>query len=240
MEEFDWTGVPPDRRPEIRRRIEILERLLKLTKPEPADREAAQREMGLSRSAFYLLLKRWKDTRRPADLSGANSWRSGPRGERCAVHPSPFPEQIPMDQLDWSKVPEGLRKEVERRINIIEEFLAIPTPDADDRSRLARKLGLSQTMARMLVSSWRHRRDPAAIAGARKPPSRGGRKLPPQVRAIIESVLAGATPEARTADLVRELQRRCQEARIRQPASSTAAALVRQARQQEGLQTRSE
>lgn len=226
MEEFDWTGVPPDRRPEVRRRIGILEQFLSIAKPSPEDRLRARQELGVSRPMFYLLVNAWKRTRRPADLPGAGAWRSGPRQKARVsggVEPWPdFPQPQPLDQLDWSTVPEERREEIRRRIEIIDRYLAITRPTPEDRALAIADMGVSKTMFRVLVTSWRRTRDPAKMAGSqRSSRGRAGRRLRPEVDAIVREVISHLGPDAPDKRILDEVARRCSAAALPTPSRDT-------------------
>jgi hypothetical protein len=227
VEEFDWTDVPPDRRPEVRRRIEILDQFLSLEKPSPEDRLQAREDLGVSRPMFYLLLNAWKQSRRPADLPGARAWKSGPRRKADASGAADaacadFPLPQPLDQLDLSHVPPERREEVRRRIEIIDRYLAIQRATPEDRARAIAQLGLGKTMFRMIVTAWRRTRDPAQVAGAQRSSRAGaGRHLRPEVDGIIEEVLSHLGPSSPDKLIFAEVARRCSAAALPAPSKDT-------------------
>lgn len=77
MEDLDWGDVPPLQRPEVRRRVAILDRFVALTDPTAADRKEAMEELGLSRPSFYNLVRVWREKRDARLLQGARAPRSG-------------------------------------------------------------------------------------------------------------------------------------------------------------------
>lgn len=79
MEELDWSDVPVSRRAETSRRIAVLRRYLAIVDPTPADRDAAQAELGVGRATFYNLVRAWTKSGRPADLPGAAAPKEGRR-----------------------------------------------------------------------------------------------------------------------------------------------------------------
>lgn len=215
MEALDWTGVPPDRQEEISRRIEILERFLAIKKPTPGDRRQARTELRVSRPMFYVLLNAWTRRRRPSDLPGAKTWKSGPRSVSGTRNDNDeamvaFPERVPLESIDWSVIAAERRDDVRRRIEIIDAYLAIPKPSPNDRARAMALLGVSKSTFQKLVTAWRRTRDPTKIAGARRKPGLGrGRRLLPAVECIIAETIAALGAGAAEGELLREIGRRC-------------------------------
>lgn len=82
LENIDWTGVPANLLPEVKRRVAILEAFIDLTRPTRADRMAAITQLGVGRAMFYRILAQWKRTRNPAELPGARLAQRSPRGRR--------------------------------------------------------------------------------------------------------------------------------------------------------------
>jgi hypothetical protein len=218
VEDFDWTGVPPDRRPEVRRRIEILERFLSLPNPTKHDRKKARDDLGVSRPMFYLLLKAWLGSQKPGDLPGARAWKAGPNPASTIN----FPEPQPLGDLDWSSVPQSRRAEVRRRIEIIDGYLRLANPTAEDRTRAMAQVGVRLTMFQNLVSAWRRTRDPAQFPGARGPTrSRTGRRLPREVEALIQETVADLGAAAEEREVIDEVRRRCLAAGLPVPSKVT-------------------
>ena len=215
MRQFDWTGVPPDRQPEIRRRIEILERFLAIPKPTPDQRRQARAELGVSRPMFYVLLGAWTRHRKPSDIPGAKTWKSGPRGgggardDNCDAI-ADFPEPVPLESVDWSAIPAERRDEVKRRGEIVDRYLAIPKPSPDDRARAMALLGVSKSTFQKLVTAWRRTRDPTKLAGARrKPGPGGGRRILPEVECFIAETFAALGAAAGERKILDEVARLC-------------------------------
>jgi hypothetical protein len=234
VKELDWTGVPPDRQPETRRRIEILERFLAISKPTPAQRRQARDELGVSRPMFYVLLEAWTRNRRPADLPGAKKWKSGPRRNRAgtAVHEDKpdFANPRPLDCIDWNVIPEGRRAEVRRRVEIVDRYLALPNPSPEDRARAMAAIGVGKATFQSLVTTWRRTRDPTQVAGARRSPGPGGRRLQPEVEAILAEILCAVGASAGEAHVLDEVTRRCLAAALPVPSRETIQERCRRAR----------
>lgn len=72
----DLTFVAPERRAEVNRRIDVIERFTKRPGRKAADSCAAA--LGLSTGQFYTLVKAWTLTRRPESIAGSGRPRTRP------------------------------------------------------------------------------------------------------------------------------------------------------------------
>jgi hypothetical protein len=84
--DFDWSEIPVDRRPEVRRRIAILDRFFAIENPSAEDRRLAAEEIGISASMFSTLARAWARSKNPAHLPGART-RSHDRPAGRSVPP---------------------------------------------------------------------------------------------------------------------------------------------------------
>lgn len=74
----DLLQVPPYRRDEIRRRVAVVERYL-ANQSGPAA-TAAAKELGMGQTAFYMLVKAWRERNSAIHLPGAGAPRAEHHG----------------------------------------------------------------------------------------------------------------------------------------------------------------
>lgn len=127
------------------------------------------------------------------------------------------------DDLDWSGVPAGLLTEVKRRVAILEAYLALTKPTANDRREAMTQLGVRHAMFYRMLRYWKQTRNPAGLPGARRDKCAGRNRklLPPTLEQIIAEVLASLGPSARPEAIVAEVRARCSAAGVRPPSRMT-------------------
>jgi len=71
----DLSMVEPDRRPEVARRIQVVESFLKAPGRRAAEAHAAQ--LGLGVTQFYQLVRVWSEKKQPQEMAKAQRRRQG-------------------------------------------------------------------------------------------------------------------------------------------------------------------
>ena len=123
MEDLDLSQIDPLRRAEVRRRVEVLDRYLRITLPTTADAAVHAGQIGISVAQFYRLAQAWRIHRDPK-LVGAGQ-RGGRRVRRDGV-PSSAKRIVSavMDDLGAEASQQDISREVARRC----QGARIPTP----------------------------------------------------------------------------------------------------------------
>jgi hypothetical protein len=127
-----------------------------------------------------------------------------------------------MTDFDWSQVPVERRPEVRRRIAVLDRFLAIANPSAQDRRLAAEDIGVSSSMFSALTRAWARDKNPAHLPGAhtRSRDRPAGRSVPPGTEPIIAAVLQELGPVDPSRG-IREVEARCQAAGLKSPTRPT-------------------
>ena len=126
-----------------------------------------------------------------------------------------------MSKPDFSGVVPTRMAEAQRRIRVIEDYLAIQQPSGDDTVAAARELGISRWTFTRLATSWRNHRDPAMLVRSPTGKARRDYGIDRQAKAIAIKAIqeAGFTAELSTVAPV--VERECQTAGIKPPSRST-------------------
>ncbi|WP_294293737.1 hypothetical protein [uncultured Sphingomonas sp.] len=118
-----------------------------------------------------------------------------------------------MSELDLSGIDPLRRDEVRRRIEVLDRYLAIKHPKRTDAQRHADEIGIGIAQFYRLAKTWRLHRKPQMVgAGERGRPRTRRDGVPPKSRSIVAEVIDELGADAKLADLLREVARRCEAA----------------------------
>lgn len=79
MDELDLSGVDAMRRPEVRRRVNVVRDFLNIVAPTEADKVASAKSLGLSVNQFMALVRAWLAYGSAAKLAGSGAHRGATR-----------------------------------------------------------------------------------------------------------------------------------------------------------------
>lgn len=129
-----------------------------------------------------------------------------------------------MSEIDLSGVAPLRRAETRRRIIIIQEYLSLTNPKAEDRTAAAESLGVGTQQFMNLVRAWRLHGEANAIAKAgakagapRRPRKRG---LPPSTRTAAEDALRALPASASHQEAIAAVHAMCRQRETRTPSDS--------------------
>jgi hypothetical protein len=137
MDGIDLSGVDPARWPEIRRRVDVLERYNAIPEPSQRSRRAFADSLGLGEAHFGYLARIWRERRNPADLPGAHSKHRVKRADR-----------LPPTSVDVARIaivdmgPMARRKDVIAEVGRRCRRSGVPSPS---NSTIANMLGKARS-----------------------------------------------------------------------------------------------
>jgi hypothetical protein len=123
--------------------------------------------------------------------------------------------------------------EIRRRIAAVQEYVALPRPNAADRDRIAAELGLSRSTFLNLVRIWRMHRSPAKLAGLSAKKGRARRtisSLPVTSVAEVQRTIDDVGTTTSNTVIIREVRERLRKRRLTQPSDQTLTNMIAKAR----------
>lgn len=126
-----------------------------------------------------------------------------------------------MSKPDFSGVMPTRMAEAQRRIRVIEGYLAIQQPSGDDTVAAARELGISRWTFTRLATSWRNHRDPAMLVRSPTGKARRDYGIDRQAKAIAIKAIQKAGFTAELSAVAPVVERECQTAGIKPPSRPT-------------------
>jgi hypothetical protein len=126
-----------------------------------------------------------------------------------------------MSKPDFSGVMPTRMAEAQRRIRVIEGYLAIQQPRGDDTVAAARELGISRWTFTRLATSWRNHRDPALLVRSPTGQTRRDYGIDRQAKAITIKAIQEAGFTAELSTVVPVVERDCHAAGIKPPSRPT-------------------
>lgn len=126
-----------------------------------------------------------------------------------------------MSKPDFSGVMPTRMAEAQRRIRVIEGYLAIQQPSGDDTVAAARELGISRWTFTRLATSWRNHRDPALLVRSPTGQTRRDYGIDGQAKAITIKAIQDAGFTAELSTVARVVEKACHNAGIKPPSRPT-------------------
>jgi len=135
-----------------------------------------------------------------------------------------------MSEPDFSGIDPLRVPEARRRIEAINEYLALPNPNTADAKRVAAKIGLSPWHFQRLARIWSEHRNPTMMVVGRRGPSSRDYGIAPRAAAILREEIEKAGADAELATVAPEIEQRCRSENVIPPARATIWNHIRKAR----------
>ena len=143
-----------------------------------------------------------------------------------------------MSELDLSGIDPLRRGEVRRRIGVLDRYLAIKRPTRADAERHAGEIGIGVAQFYRLAKAWRLHSKPQMVGvGERGRPRTRRDGVPEKSRSIVVEVIGERGADAKLADLLREVARRCEAAGTVTPSRGALWTYVMDARATSPIRT---
>lgn len=131
------------------------------------------------------------------------------------------------NEIDLTGVDPARWPEIRRRVEVLDEYIALWRPDAATRQEYADRLDMSASNLLTIARVWRLNRSAAALPGANpKNNVAKGRRMPSRVVEIAQAVIAEFGPVARRRDVVAEIERRCRMEDLKAPSSASVSYMM--------------
>lgn len=127
-----------------------------------------------------------------------------------------------MRDVDLSDVPPMLRAQVRRRVRAIHQYLSPTKPKAHTAQHFADKLGISESLFRTLVKTWRKYQKASKLPGA-TPVGGHPDELEGEIASVVEQIGTETVPGARLDDIMRRLRVRCTQLSLKAPRRAAVA-----------------
>ena len=128
------------------------------------------------------------------------------------------------NEIDLTGVDPARWPEIRRRVEILDEYVAIWRPTADVRQEFSARLGVAQSHLMYLARIWRQSRNASILPGARaKNKVATPRRIAPRAFEVARSVIRELGPIARRKDILQNVKLRCLQEGLDSPSNSTVA-----------------
>ncbi len=135
-----------------------------------------------------------------------------------------------MSEPDFSGVDPLRVPEARRRIAVLDQYLALPSPTTADAVRLGQEIGLSRWQLQRLAAVWRDHRDVRLMVVGKRGASNRDYGIAPRAIEIANAVIASSATDRSVAELSVEIEAACAAEGLAPPSRPTIYTYVRKAR----------